>query len=76
MHTTPATTSGGCRAHWKRPCRPQIGVLLYAPLLVLAGVTGYSLWKRHRERIAQAFPEEQAVEVAALLMGASASPRR
>ena len=48
---------------------PQIGVLLYTPLLVLAGLTGYSLWKRHRERLTQAFPEERAVEVAALLMG-------
>jgi hypothetical protein len=49
---------------------PQIGVLLYAPLLALAGVTGYSLWRLHRERLAQAFPDEYAIEVAALLMGA------
>ncbi len=44
---------------------PQIGVLLYVPLLALAGVTLRSLWRRHHERLPQAFPDEVGVEVAA-----------
>ena len=48
---------------------PQVGVLLYAPLLVLAGVTLYSLWRQYRERLSRAFPGEVDVEIAALLLG-------
>ncbi len=49
---------------------PQIGVLLYAPVAALAGVTLWSLWRRHRDRLPQAFPAEVGVEVAAALLAA------
>ncbi len=49
---------------------PQVGVLLYAPLLALAGVALWSLWRRHRERLPQAFPDEVGVEVAAGFLAA------
>lgn len=49
---------------------PQVGVLIYAPVLVFAGVTLWSLARQYRERLSRAFPGEVDVEIAALLLAA------
>ena len=43
---------------------PEVGVLLFAPVLVLAFVSLWQLWHSRRERLARALPEAIDIEVA------------
>lgn len=53
---------------------PQAGLLLYAPVVALAGATLWNAWHLRREKVARAFPEEvdvaAAVRLLALVAGA------
>ena len=42
---------------------PEVGVLLFAPVLVLAFVSVWLLWRSRRERLARALPEAVDIEV-------------
>ena len=48
---------------------PQVGALLYAPVLALAGTTVWHAVRRHRERLTRAFPQAGDAEAATLLLG-------
>lgn len=43
---------------------PEVGILLFAPVLVLAFVSLWLLWHSRRERLARALPEAIDIEVA------------
>ena len=43
---------------------PEVGILLFAPVLVLAFVSLWQLWHSRRERLARALPEAIDLEVA------------
>ena len=69
---TGAHGPGGFADRWPRVLGlwidPQIGVLLYAPALALAGVTLWHALRMRRERLARAFPQEGDVESVTLLL--------
>ena len=48
---------------------PQVGALLYAPVLALAGTTVWHAVRRHRERLTRAFPQAGDAAAATLLLG-------
>lgn len=54
---------------------PEVGVLLFAPVLLLAFVSLWLLWRSHRERLAKALPGAIDIEVVteflALICGAA-----
>ena len=64
--------AGGFLDRWPRSfglwIDPQIGILLYAPALVLAGVTLWHALRMRRERLTRAFPQEGDVESVTLLL--------
>ena len=43
---------------------PEVGLLLFAPVLVLAFVSAWLLWRSRRERLSRALPEAVDIEVA------------
>jgi hypothetical protein len=49
---------------------PDVGILLFAPVLALAFASLWLLWRSRRERLAQAFPGEVDIEVAAGFLAA------
>lgn len=44
---------------------PEVGLLLFAPVLALAFVSAWLFWRSRRERLARALPEAVDIEVAA-----------
>ena len=73
---TGAADAGDLLARWPRLlgawADPQVGLLLYAPLLALAGVTLWHALRLRRERVTAAFPDEAEVVATTLLLGAIA----